>query len=304
MFTGGVGSELGRVKSATLDYAKMKPQRIFFDTNAFRYVGIAFESVLLAQELQDKILISPLSAFEVFAQLSDEDAPKAEAVLKQIHAIRNWTNPKHAVLLPWPDDMIQSLWSQKVVQDEDFRKRMEGSFHVILSTDSLAPLKEAALQQKQMMEEFKLNMAQDFKNMVDDLKAQQGKTDKKKAKPVDTTAVWFHGVAKRAKADPTSKTMSEVQSLFGAYHEFEQEKLRRALVSPNYNPLSHANQNDIIDAEQLVYLGDHSLCMVTSDKGLKSKVTKSDQATRIILASPQDLMHPQKAEGVIKTILT
>jgi hypothetical protein len=217
---------------------------------------------------------------------------------------RNWTNPKHAVLLPWPDEMIRSLWSQKDVQDEDFRKRMEDSFHVILSTDSLAPLKEAAIQQKQTMKEFKLNMAHDFKNMVDDLKAQQGKTGKKKAEPVDTTEVWFHGVAKRAQADPTSKTVSEVQALFGAYHEFEQEKLRRALISPNYNPLSHENQNDIIDAEQLVYLGDRSLCMVTSDKGLKSKVTKSDQATRIIVATPPDLTNPQKAEGVIKAILT
>ena len=284
--------------------ATMKPQRIFLDTNAFRYFGIAFGTASLAKELQDKTLISPLSAFEVFAQLSDEDPSKADAVLRQIQAIRNWTNPKHAVLLPWPDDMIRSLWSQKVVQDEDFTKRMESSFHVILNSDSLAPVKEVALQQRQMMEEFKLNMAHDFQNMVDDLKTQQGKTSKKKANPVDPTDVWFRGVAKRAQADPTSKPISEVQALFGAYHEFEQEKLRRALVSPDYNPLSHANQNDIIDAEQLVYLGDHLLCMITSDKGLKSKVTKSDQAMRIILAAAPDLMDTQKAEEIIKTILT
>lgn len=138
----------------------MTPQRIFLDTNAFRYFGIAFGTVPLAKELRDKMLISPLSAFEVFAQLSDEDPSKADAVLRQIHAIRNWTNSKRAVLLPWPDDMIRSLWSQNTVQDEDFKKRMESSFHVILSTDSLAPLKEAALQQKEMMEEFKLNMAE------------------------------------------------------------------------------------------------------------------------------------------------
>lgn len=282
----------------------MKPQHVFFDTNAFRYFGIAFANVRLASELQGKILISPLSAFEVFAQLSDEDETKSNAVLQQIHAIHNWTNPEHAGLLPWPDDMIQLLWSQTKLQDDDFRKRMEDSFNVILSTDSLAPLKEAAMQQKKMMDEFKLNMAHDFKNMLDDLKAQQGKTGNKKAQPVDTTEVWFHGVAKRAHADPTSKTISEVKALFGAYHEFEQEKLRRALLSRHYNPLSHTNQNDIIDAEQLVYLGDPSLCLLTSDKGLKGKVIKSGQAARIVLADPHDLMNPQKAEGVIKNILT
>jgi len=282
----------------------MKPQRVFFDTNAFRYLGTAFENVPLAAELQERVLISPLSVFEVLAQLGDEDETKADGVLRQIRAIQNWTNPKHAVLLPWPDDMIRWLWSQKDVQDEDFRKRMQDSFNVCLRADSLAALKEAALQQKQAMKKFKLQMAQDFKNMVDDLKSQQGKIGKKKAKPVDTTDVWFHGIAKRAQADPTSKPTSEVQALFGAYHEFEQEKLRRALVSKDYNPLSHDNQNDIIDAEQVVYLADDSLCMVTSDKGLKGKVTKSSQATRIILSAAQDLVDPQKAEGVIKGILT
>ena len=95
-----------------------------------------------------------------------------------------------------------------------------------------------------------------------------------------------------------------MQALFSAYHEFELEKLRRALVSPDYNPLSHDNQNDIIDAEQLVYLADESLCMVTADRALKGKVTKSNQAARVILSAAEDLMDPQKAEGVIKSILT
>ena len=46
--------------------------------------------------------------------------PNADLVLRQIRAIRNWTNPKHAVLLPWPDVMLQMLWSQKPVHDDEF----------------------------------------------------------------------------------------------------------------------------------------------------------------------------------------
>ena len=129
----------------------MKPQRVFFDTNAFRYLGTAFESIPLAAELQERVLISPLSAFEIFAQLGDEDEAKADGVLRQLRAIQNWTNTTHAVLLPWPDDMIRWVWSQKEVQDEDFRKRMEISFNACLKADSLASLKEAALEQKQNM---------------------------------------------------------------------------------------------------------------------------------------------------------
>lgn len=281
----------------------MKPLNIYLDTNAFRYFGIAFENVSLAPEITEKIFVSPLSAFEIFAQLGDDKPGIADLVLHQIHALRNWTNPNHAGLLPWPDVMLQMLWSQKPVQDEDFREKMQQSFNVILTADSLASLKEAALQQKQMMDDFKDTMAHDFKNMLDDLKKQQGKKGKQKAKPVDTSQPWFNGVAKRAKADPSSKTRSEVQSLLGAYHEFEQSKLQTALLEPEYNPLSHKNQNDIIDSEQLIYLGDPSLCMLTADKGIKGKVMKSKQAARIVVAKPEELSDAKKAEVTLRSVL-
>jgi hypothetical protein len=200
----------------------MKPLHIYLDTNAFRYFGIAFEKVPLAADVRDKILISPLSAFEVFPQLGDGNEIHADLVLRQVRALHNWTNPQHSGLLPGPDDMLRTLWFQSPVQDDDFTKRMEQSFNVCLTADTLTPLKEAALQQKQMMGEFKLEMAHDFKNMLDDLKKQQGKTGKnKRAKPVDTTEVWFHGIAHRAHADPSSKTISEIKSLLSAYHPLE-----------------------------------------------------------------------------------
>ena len=281
----------------------MKPLSIFLDTNAVRYFGIAFEKVQLGAEMMERIVISPLSAFEVFAQLGDENPAIADSVFRQIRAIRNWTNPKHAVLLPWPDTMLQSLWHQKDVQDDDFRKRMQGSLNVILTVDSLISLKPEALQQKQTMDDFKNTMAHDFKNMLDDLKKQQGKKEKQKAKPVDTTVPWFNGIAKRAKADANSKTISEVESLLGAYHEFEQTKLQTALVNVKYNPLSLKNRNDIVDSEQLIYLGDPSLYMLTADNGIKSKVIKSQQAARIVVASPEELSNSTKAEAVLKYAL-
>jgi hypothetical protein len=54
----------------------MKPLSIYLDTNAFRYFGIAFENVSLAPEITEKILVSPLSLFEVFAQLGDDNPAK------------------------------------------------------------------------------------------------------------------------------------------------------------------------------------------------------------------------------------
>ena len=106
---------------------------VFLDTNAFRYFGIAFRDVELADYLRDKILISPLSAFEVFAQLADES--DGDKVLSQIRATRNWTNRQRTGLLPWPDDMLNQLWLQRPATDDEFRKRMEEAFNGCLAAN-------------------------------------------------------------------------------------------------------------------------------------------------------------------------
>jgi hypothetical protein len=273
----------------------VKAQRAYLDTNAFRYFGVAFERAKLPEDLRDKLLISPLSAFEAFAQLADED--QGDTVLRQIHAIRNWTNPKRSGLLPWPDEWLYQLWFQKQRPDEKFTKQMEYSFNLCLTSDSAATINAEAAMHNQVMDDFKLSVAQDFKNMVDAARNE-------KTKAFDMTGPWFRGIARRAGADANSKPESEIVSALSAYHEFEQNKLKTALKFRKYNPLSRTNQNDIIDAEQLVYLADPSLCMITADRGFKSKVTKSDQAARIITISADDLMDARKAEAVLKRNLT
>jgi len=141
------------------------------------------------------------------------------------------------------------------------------------------------------MDDFKAKAAQDFKNILDEAK-------KEKKKSFDMTEAWFGGIAKRVHADPKSKKMSEIVSAFSAYHEFEDSKLRMALKTPKYNPLSKTNRNDILDAEQLVYLGDKSLCLLTCDKGFKKRVKKSDQVKRLIIVAPEELMDATKAEAL------
>jgi hypothetical protein len=269
------------------------PERIYLDTNAFRYFGVAFEKAPLAASLADRILISPLSAFEVLAQLAEEDG---DVVLRQIHAIRHWTNPQHSGLLPWPDDMIFQLWLNKLPADDGFTKRMQDSFNICLSTDSVTTLKKEAEQHKQVMDTFKENYAQSFKNMLTEAR-------KERKKQFDITEAWFHGVANRIQADPNSRKMTDIVSALSAYHEFEQSKLETALTTRKYNPLSHKNRNDIFDAEQLVYLGDKSLCLLTCDKGFGKRVKKSEQAARIITATREELVDATQAEALLKKIL-
>jgi hypothetical protein len=269
----------------------VKHRYFYLDTNAFRYFGHAFENVALAEDLRDKILISPLSAFEVFAQLADEH--DGDSVLRQVHAIRNWTNTEHSGLLPWPDDWLYQVWFHEARPDDGFTKRMQDAFNMCLVADSVATFKGIATKHKDLMDNFKFGKAQEFKNMID--AAKQDKT-----KEFDITDVWFVSIANSVDADPKSKSVAEIVSALSAHHEFEQAKLKTALTIAEYNPLSKRNQNGIIDAEQLVYLTDPSLCMITSDGGFKSKVTKSTQATRIVTALPGDLMDAARAEAVLR----
>lgn len=146
------------------------------------------------------------------------------------------------------------------------------------------------------MDDFKMGKAQEFKDMLDAAR-------REKVRAYDMTRDWFQAIARSVNADPASKPIEEIVAALSAHHEFEQVKLQRALKARTYNPFSRDNQNDIIDAEQLLYLCEPSLCMITADAGFKSKVRKSDQAERIITAPANDLMDPHKAEAVLRAAL-
>ena len=274
------------------------PQYVYLDTNAFRHFGEAFGTELLPDDLREKMLISPLSAFEVLAQLAREDC--GDEVLRQIKAIRNWTNPIRSGLLPWPNVWLYEIWFQKNKPDDGFSKKMANAFNRCLAADSpasLETLKKASAEHAKLMDGYKRQKAEQFKVMIDAARQE-------KIKAFDSTEFWFASLAESVGADPKSKPIAEVVCALSAHHEFEQSKLRTALEIPDYNPLSRKNQNDVIDVDQLLYLADETLCMLTADGGFKKKVTKSRQAARIITAPEADLMDARKAETMLRNIVS
>ena len=270
---------------------------IYLDTNACRYFGEAFATDTLADDLRKKMVLSPLSLFEILAQLAREDC--GDDVLRQIQAIPNWTDSSNTSLLPWPDDWLHFVWFQKQKPDDGFTERMKYALNLCLNADhpeSLAVLKEMASEHAKMIDDFKREKAEQFKAMVDAARQDKLKT-------FDTTEFWYASIADSAGADPKSKSVDEVVSALSAHHEFNQAKLQRALTIREYKPLSRKNQNDIFDVEQLVYLWDKSLCMLTADGGFKSKVTNSKQATRIITAEEADLRDAKRVEVILRDFL-
>jgi hypothetical protein len=265
-------------------------ERVYLDTNAFRYFGEAFKTVTLPLDLRERILMSPLSAFEVMKQLADA---YGDVVLQQIQCIRNWTNPQHAGLLPPSQDVMHSIWFQKPVQDDGATKRMQDSINVVLNTDSVKDIQDEAEKHKKFMVDLKLQAAQSFKTMIEYTRNNK----------FDMTDAWFRGIANSVGADPKSRSVDEIKGALSAYYEYEQAKLKVALDEPEYNPLSLTNQNDIIDAEQLVYLWDPTLCFLTADKKVKSRVKTSAQASRIIWAAAGDLQDPARAIALLQNIV-
>jgi hypothetical protein len=139
------------------------------------------------------------------------------------------------------------------------------------------------------MDGMRLETVQNFKRLLDWAKKEQ----------FDFSEAWFRGIAKRAKADPESKTVAVIVSKLSAYHEFEQVKLQIALQSKDYNAEKH--QNDLLDAEQLIYLGDPSLCFLTCDSGF-GRITKSAQRSRLKIVAPEELSDVEKIEALLRQI--
>ena len=171
---------------------------------------------------------------------------------------------------------------------------MQKAFNVCLATDSASALQEEAGKLKDVMDAMKKRTADDFGRLMETAKKEPLEGEK-------FSDAWFRGIASRIKADPASKARAEMVSMLSAYHEYEETKLQVALNSKGYNPEKHAN--DLLDAEQLIYLSDPNLHFLTCDGGFQNLVKKSPQAKRIVTVEPHKLADAEKVEAVLRGMI-
>jgi hypothetical protein len=139
------------------------PERVYFDTNVFREVGGAFHESSLPDDLKEKVLLSPLTIFEVLSQLTVKNA---DEVLRQIQAIHNWTNSKRTGMLPWPDDALAQFWFEKPTPDDGYTEKMQRAFNVCLAAQSVESLREDAGKLKDAMDGMRHRTAEDFGRLL------------------------------------------------------------------------------------------------------------------------------------------
>jgi hypothetical protein len=79
------------------------------------------------------------------------------------------------------------------------------------------------------MDKVKSDMAFAFGQLMSSAK-QQSLSSKHYSDP------WFQGIARRAKADVSSRSQAEIVSALNAYYTFEMAKLEVAIKNRDYNP--------------------------------------------------------------------
>jgi len=111
--------------------------------------------------------------------------------------------------------------------------------------------------------------------------------------------VWACGIARRVKVDPQSRPVPEIVVALSAYREFEEGRLKVAANNPQYV----ADPNDLLDSEQLVYLGDPALHFLTCDTGYLARIKKSPQAARIHNVSLDELADAGRAKALLRLVI-
>lgn len=261
---------------------------VYFDTDVFHRVGTTFATHRLAADLCERILLSPLTILEALSHLT----LKSNAdILTHIQAMHNWINPKHAGLLPWPTAAIAKIGFKKEPEDDDFTEKIEKTINLCLSTNSPDELKLSAGKLKDVLDRMKDSTAKDFARLVEGYR-------KAPLKPEEFSEMWVFGIAKRAKIDPKSRPVAEVVSALSAYHEYEEDRLKTAANNPQYKP----DKNDLLDSEQMLYLGDPALHFLTCDGGYLARIKNSPQAAQIHKVSLDDLTTVDKIDAILRKV--
>ena len=225
--------------------------KVYFDTDAWRVIGHALSADGLPASLRERVVLSPITVLELLSQLALSS--KGERILREVQSVRNWVDPTHGEMLSWPNVAIAHFGfgvSLPTVLDN-----AATNLNAVLNADSVAEVRAPASVLMDALKQVKVTTVGEFRQLIE--------LWRKGELTVDSfDEVWLAGVAKRVGVDPTQYKKEDVIAALSAYHEFERQKLLIAVKDPQYKPENHAN--DLLDAEQLTYLADPRLHLLTA----------------------------------------
>jgi len=267
------------------------PFKVYFDTDAFRHLGHAYSQVVLAPELKEHVLLDPLTAIEVLAQLC---TPEAEVILNQIKAMHNWVNIEHAGILPWAADVISEVGFGVIPEYSDITDRVAQALNACFEAATAAPLEEDARRVRTLLDAVKDETLTNFQNLMGLYRQNPLAVDQH-------DQIWFESLRRRAGVDQTTRTPHDLKTTLGAVYTFEFNKLAEAARNPHYNAARRLN--DPIDVEHLTYISVPYLKFLTCDTGYR-RVTGTAQQHQIRISAPDSLRNAQTAEALLRELIS
>ncbi len=267
--------------------------RIYLDTNVLRYFGTAFSERALDEDLRDRLLMSPNSVIELHSQLATEGAGDA---LSALQAIPRVYNVQHMGLLPSSHDWFRERVFDLPPKPETLIESISHIVNTCLGATTPEELRADSQDSQTLLNEAKDETAAQFGKLLAACGSEGSLPDKTHRK------VFASSIADRAEISSTDVDyVDKVIDRLNALYVYEVDKLQRAAKAHDYNVKKHAN--DLLDAEQLVYLADPSLHFLTCDKGFKPAETSS-QFGRVHIVCVESLTNYEKATNLIREILT
>jgi len=266
------------------------PSKIYFDVDAFRFLGEAFAVQGLPQELRNRIVLDPLTAIEVLAQLC---TPEAEVILAQIKAVPNWIDTEHAPILPWMDDVIAQTGFDVVPNYSDITDRVGNALERCFHAPDAAALRQSAEDVRRLLDAVK-------DETVAALNALIGAHNQNPEAIAGLDQAWFGFLKRRARIEITDHTVDDLKLSLDAAYQFEMAKVQEAVAIQHYNV--DRRRNDCIDVEHLVYLSIPEMKFLTCDRGYRRKVAAGEQLGRICTSTPAELRNRNTAEALLREL--
>src|ERR1035438_1084676 len=264
--------------------------KIYTDSNVLRYFGTAFAHTSLPDDLQVQLLLAPLSTMELMSQLGTDGAEEAFAAFQ---ALPKFHNPRATGVLPWSDNLFRYLLKLPPLEDTITTSLNNAVINILNSTGAGA-LRADGEKWRAIWDREKRGAANNFSAVLDSWRAEGPLSE------AEHRAIFARSIARRAGADESAVDVDSIVMSLNAHYVFEHDRMEAAAENPDYNVSKH--ENDVIDAELLIYLADPELHLLTSDKGFR-RVARSSQASQVHIIEQASLIDAKCASEVIRSIV-
>jgi hypothetical protein len=157
-----------------------------------------------------------------------------------------------------------------------------------------ADVKEDARQLREMMNLGKFEATEDFARLLDSWRAHGGVADEEHRK------IFASSIAHRAGVPQEGIDVDHVIDKLSGLWAYENERLTNAAAEPGYNP--HRHENDVYDAQQLIYLAHPDIHFLTCDREFR-KATAAQQYSRIHMEPAHIFNNPEEAMRIMRGII-